>query len=168
MANLNSQLHKKITELCHDGDELVKSHDEIGALRKYHEAWKLLPEPKEDWEAATWVLSAIGDTHFMLGDHKNAIAALSNALQCPDALGNPFIHLQLREYIMRMGEKVKGRMKLARAYMAGGKEILVPKIQNIWCFFNHYKPPVERTRFDRPQANSGFGVGFNGFGLAGQ
>jgi hypothetical protein len=27
-------------------------------------AWDLLPEPQADWEAATWILGAIGDVNF--------------------------------------------------------------------------------------------------------
>jgi transposase len=32
----------------------------------YLQAWDLLPEPKTEWEAATWLLAAIGDANFQI------------------------------------------------------------------------------------------------------
>ncbi len=38
----------------------------------FEQAWKLLPEPKADWEASTWLLAAIGDCQFQLQDYPSA------------------------------------------------------------------------------------------------
>ncbi len=123
MNSLNDSIHAKVTELCRRGDDLMTSKDIQGALREYHEAWILLPEPKEDWEAATWILSAIGDAHFQANDFKHAASAFSNAVRCPDGLGNPFIHLRLGESQFEMGNMEKAKDELTRAYMGGGREL---------------------------------------------
>lgn len=101
----------------------MDASDLQGALREYHAAWQLLPEPKEDWEAATWILSAIGDAHFQSRDFAHAVSALSNALRCPDALGNPFIHLRLGESQFEVGNMERAKDELTRAYMGGGREL---------------------------------------------
>lgn len=121
--NLADATHEKIVEFCAEGDLLVKSGDFRGALHLYHDSWKLLPEPKEDWDAATWILSAIGDVHFFLGDYKNTISALSNALRCPNGLGNPFIHLRIGEAAFELGEIDRAKDELTRAYMGAGRDI---------------------------------------------
>ena len=123
MKSLSDDLHEQITALSQEGDNLVNDNDYIGGLRKYHRAWALLPEPKEDWHAATWLLSAIGDAHFFARDFKNAIAALSNALRCPNGLGNPFVHLRLGESYFELGDVRAAQDELARAYMGSGLDI---------------------------------------------
>jgi tetratricopeptide (TPR) repeat protein len=123
MTILAYDLYNRIKSLCKDGDALVESNDSLGGLRKYHRAWRLLPEPKEKWEAATWILSAIGDAHFGSGDYQHAISALTNALSCPDGLGNPFIHLRLGESYLELGDTLKAQDELARAYMGSGNGI---------------------------------------------
>jgi hypothetical protein len=71
-------------------------------LTHFYRAWKVLPEPKEDWEAATWILSATGDAHLSLKDYAKGMAAFTNAVHCPGGLGNPFIPLRLGEVVVRL------------------------------------------------------------------
>jgi tetratricopeptide (TPR) repeat protein len=123
MKELDDTTHSRISSLSQEGDELVNAGRSHAALRKYHEAWAILPEPKEDWEAATWLLSAIGDTHFLLKDYPNAIAALRNATDCPNGIGNPFIHLRLGQSYFELGDMAKASDELVRAYMGGGREL---------------------------------------------
>jgi tetratricopeptide (TPR) repeat protein len=121
--SLDDSIHDEITKLCEQGDSLVKSGDFRGALRLFHRSWKLLPEPKEDWDASTWILTAIGDAHFFLGDFQNVIAALSNAVHCPNGLGNPFVHLRLGEAAFELGQMDRAKDELTRAYMGAGRDI---------------------------------------------
>jgi tetratricopeptide (TPR) repeat protein len=120
---LSDDLHHRITALTEEGDDLVDANDYIGALRKYDQAWALLPEPKEDLEVATWLLSAIADAHFFAGDFKNAVSALAQALRCPDGPGNPFLHLRLGQSYFELGDVRRAQDELTRAYMCKGRDI---------------------------------------------
>lgn len=120
---LDDALYGEIQALCEQGNSLVESRDFRGALRLFHRSWELLPEPREEWDAATWILSAIGDVHFFLGDYPNVIAAMSNAIRCPEGLGNPFIHLRLGEAAYELGQFERAKDELTRAFMGAGKEI---------------------------------------------
>jgi hypothetical protein len=51
-------------------------------------AWDLLPEPQTDWEAATWILGAIGDVNLQQGNYEAGRDNLAMAMQCPNAIGN--------------------------------------------------------------------------------
>ena len=42
----------------------------------FQQAWDLLPEPAVQWEAATWILAALGDVYFLSGDYEAARAYL--------------------------------------------------------------------------------------------
>jgi tetratricopeptide (TPR) repeat protein len=141
--NLDDSLHEEISKLCEQGDKLAMSDDYKGALRLYHRSWNLLPEPKEDWEAATWILSAIGDAHYFTGDFANTMAAMSNALACPDGLGNPFIHLRLGEAAFELGDLDRARDELTRAYMGAGKEIFSEEDPKYLAYLNTVLKPMQ-------------------------
>jgi hypothetical protein len=68
-------------------------------------------------------LAAIGDACF-LGDYRSsAREALEYAMSCPDAVGNPFLHLRLGQVLLDAGEEDAAADNLMRAYMGAGAEI---------------------------------------------
>jgi hypothetical protein len=69
MPDLSDSLHAEIERLCAVGDELAKRQEFTQALQSYWAAWDLLPDPKVQWEAATWILGAVGDANFLSGDY---------------------------------------------------------------------------------------------------
>ncbi|WEK07294.1 MAG: tetratricopeptide repeat protein [Candidatus Pseudomonas colombiensis] len=86
-------------------------------------AWELIPQPKENWEAATWVLAAIADALYLSGDLAAARDTLEHAMHCPDALGNPFLHLRLGQVLFDSGAPDQAADQLMRAYMGAGAAI---------------------------------------------
>jgi hypothetical protein len=84
----------------------------------------LYPEAlQQDWNAATWILAAIGDANFLGGDYVAGRDNLSMAMHCPKALGNPFLHLRLGQCQFELGDLDRAADELARAYMAAGRDI---------------------------------------------
>lgn len=120
---LDDETHERITELCEQGDEDVDEERYDEAIAKYNQALALIPEPVTDWEAATWVLTALGETYFFKGDYEKARQSLTDAMHCPDAIGNPLIHLRLGQAQFELGNMDRARDELARAYMGGDEEI---------------------------------------------
>jgi tetratricopeptide (TPR) repeat protein len=123
MAELDDRTHAEIQELSARGDELAEQGDYAHALRIYWKAWDLLPEPRTEWEAATWLLAAIGDANFLGGDFAAGRDNLSNAMHCPNAIGNPFLHLRLGQCQFELGDLDRAADELTRAMMGGGEEI---------------------------------------------
>ena len=76
-----------------------------------------------NYSATTWLLTAIGESYLLSGDYENANDVLQQAMHCPDAIGNPFIHLILGQAQFELGNFARAKDNLARAYMGGGKEI---------------------------------------------
>lgn len=120
---LPGALHEEIVALSKEGDGLAEGRRFEDALTKYHAAFRLLPEPREDWSAATWLLAAIGDAHFLSGHTEEAATAFSRAMHCPDAIGNPFLHLRLGQCHLTLGDEAKAADELTRAYAMAGIEI---------------------------------------------
>ena len=59
--NLDPHLHTRIRRFCEIGDTFAAEGKYPQAIEAYQYAWNLLPAPKTRWEAATWLLAAIGD-----------------------------------------------------------------------------------------------------------
>jgi hypothetical protein len=120
---LPDQLYDKVTDLSEAGDELVEKGRFKDGLLKYEAALALLPRPREQWEAFTWLMAAVGDAHFAEGDHAGTVDAMERAMKGPDAIGNPFIHLRLGEARLELGHEKAALDELVRAYMGAGEEI---------------------------------------------
>jgi tetratricopeptide (TPR) repeat protein len=119
---MDDAIYAQLTAHTNRGNELTEQEQYLAALTEFEQALTLIPEPVEDWEAATWVLASIGDCHFMLRDYPRAHRAFSHAVACPGGLGNWFIHLRLGEIQFELGNMTRAADELARAYMAHGKE----------------------------------------------
>jgi tetratricopeptide (TPR) repeat protein len=115
--------YAKIKALCAEGDDLGDQEDYAAALEKYWIAFDLIPEPKEDWEAALWVLVAIGDANFLTQGYEAGRENLSAAMHCPGGIGNPFIHMRLGQCQFELGNLDQAADELTRAYAIAGDEI---------------------------------------------
>ncbi|MBU3107966.1 tetratricopeptide repeat protein [Clostridium gasigenes] len=123
MSHLPEKIYKEITNLCSLGDGLVEEQKYSQALNKYFEALDLLPQPETEWEASTWILTAIGDTNFIMKNYEVGRDNLASAMHCPGAIGNPFIHMRLGQCRYELGEYEKAADEFARAFLLEGEEI---------------------------------------------
>jgi tetratricopeptide (TPR) repeat protein len=133
VAELPDVLHAKIAEVCAAGDALAGSGKYAEAIARYRTAWMLLPEPREQWTAASWIQVAIADAHFLAGEFAQAIAPLNAALLAGE-IGNPFVHLRRGECLLETGRRDEAIQELTRAYMGAGREIFQnedPKYLNV-------------------------------------
>jgi tetratricopeptide (TPR) repeat protein len=152
MAELDDTVHDKIKSLCSEGDKFAEQRDFPRALELYWSAWDLLPEPKTEWDAATWILAAIGDANFLGGDFGAGRDNLSNVMRCPDAIGNPFLHFRLGQCHFELGDLDKSADELTRALMGAGEAIFQENDPKYWAFLKtRLKPPTGGWLTDRKQ-----------------
>lgn len=123
MAELPDDVYERIKALCADGDNLADADEFAAALARYWSAWDLLPEPRTQWNAATWILAAVGDANFLSGDYVAGRDFLATAMHCPEAIGNPFLHLRLGQCRYELGDLDRAADELARAYMGDGEDV---------------------------------------------
>lgn len=120
---LPAQVHQAIQRFCADGDKLAANEEFEAAIAEYNRAWEIVPDPKNDWNASTWILAAIADAAFLAGYKTSAREALDYAMTCPDAIGNPFLHLRRGQVLLDVGDEAEAADELIRAYMGGGLEL---------------------------------------------
>jgi tetratricopeptide (TPR) repeat protein len=109
--------------MAEEGERQMASGDLRGAFRSLYEALNLLPEPRQQWNAAGWLLVGMGECAFRLGQWEAAVGPLQDAMICPGTLGNPWVHLRLGQVRYELDEKDRAADELARAYMGGGREV---------------------------------------------
>jgi tetratricopeptide (TPR) repeat protein len=143
MAELPDETHERIQKLCKEGDALANTGRYPAALEQYWAAWDMLPEPQTDWEAATWILAAIGNANFLGGDFAAGVDNLSMAMHCPDAIGNPFLHLRLGQCLVEVGNVDRAADELARAYMGAGADIFEGADKYFAFLKTRLQPPPE-------------------------
>lgn len=134
MATLDDKIYQQVLEHCDHGDELAEDGKYAEALEQYQKAFELLPPPKYIWQAATWVLTAMGDTYYLNEDFANGVKSLSDAMRCPDAVGNPFIHLRLGQCHYEVGNTESAANELTRAYALEGEGIFEDEKPEYWAF----------------------------------
>lgn len=137
MSNeLPAQLHDEVQRLSAAGDVCASAGRFDEAIERYNAAWALIPEPKTEWNASTWLLAAIGDAAFLGGFGGTALDALRFAMHCPDGIGNPFLHLRLGQVLFDQGDQDAAADELARAYMGAGAEIFDQEERRYFAFLN--------------------------------
>ncbi len=123
LMKLPEALMSQIEACCREGDRLAEEGMHDQAISQFQGALRLIPEPKSDWEASTWILAALGDSSYLKQDYYGAATCLREAMYCPNAIGNPFIHLRLGQVEFELGNLEAAADELARAFMGGGKDI---------------------------------------------
>lgn len=120
---LDDQVHGELANLCAEGDDLARAGEFRDAIARYNQAWALIPEPRYEWRASTWVLAAIADASFLGGYRTTARDALDYVMYCPDAIGNPFLHLRRGQVLYDDSQLDAAADELMRAYMGAGREV---------------------------------------------
>lgn len=120
---LEPTLYETIKASCANGDRLAEAGNFEQAIAAYNQAWEAVPEPKNQWNASTWILAAIADAAFLAGYFQSAREALAYAMTCPDGPGNPFLHLRYGQTLFEKAELDAAADELMRAWMGAGSEI---------------------------------------------
>ena len=142
MAELSDELHEEISLLSERGDHFAEAGEYRAAIRNYEEAYALLPEPRDDWEAATWLHAAIADAHFYCREFAEARDAMDRAAASPDGLGNPFVHLRLGQTSLELGDEARALAELSRAYALVGEKIFAEDDLKYWAWFESRPKPA--------------------------
>ena len=120
---LEDNLYNQIVSLAEEGDDFAEKEIFGSAISKYNEALDLLPEPKTDWEAATWLYVALGDALFSDKDFDAALDAYEKALMSPDGTVNPYVWFCIGEVFYELGNFEKAKAHFMSAYLLDGEEI---------------------------------------------
>jgi tetratricopeptide (TPR) repeat protein len=153
MDKLPKELIDAIDGLCRQGDQFAGMEQYDDAIDKYGQAWELLPDPRDRWPAATWILMSAGDAHFRLKEYGEAAELLVDALDYPHGDENPFLALRLGQCLLELGQLNEAANALEEAYRLGGDELFAdedPKYLGFIKAQTKIEPTRPKGRFNRP------------------
>jgi tetratricopeptide (TPR) repeat protein len=142
-SNIDDDTYSRILELSRQGDAYTKQKDFAKAIECYPQAFDLVPEPFEAYKASTWLLTAIGESYLLIDDYEEARHALQEAMYCPGAIGNPYVHLKLGQAQFELGNFQRAQDELARAYIIEGKEIFEDEDPKYYEYLKTFLQGVE-------------------------
>jgi tetratricopeptide (TPR) repeat protein len=108
------------------------------AITLWEQALNLIPNPKQEYEAANWLYSSIRDGYFMLNNFEESAAYFTKAKF--GGYDNPFIMLRLGQSFYATNKLEEALEYLLRAYMLEGKEIFKGEDKK---YFAHLKSKVK-------------------------
>lgn len=120
---MDDALFNTIDALADEGEALLDDAKFAEAATKFAAAFSHVPSPYQDWEISIWLLTALGESHFLSGNYQAASDAFTKALECPDAEDSPPIHMRLGQAEFELGNKEKGAEYMLKAYEEEGEEL---------------------------------------------
>jgi hypothetical protein len=123
VATLPAETFATVRARAEEGERRMAAGDFRGAFDLFVEALNLLPDPREQWNAAGWLLVPLGENAARAGNFAAAEAPLADAMWCPGTIGNPWVHLRNGQVRYELGQMDRAPDELARAYMGGGRGI---------------------------------------------
>ena len=122
-TDLDDAIYDKIDVLSDEGDAFAEAEKFDLALEKFKEALTLIPDPKTEWEPATWLYASMGDMYFNKNDFAAAAESFRNAMNCPEGNTNPFILLRLGECLYETNDMAGAKEHLLQAYSLESADI---------------------------------------------
>jgi tetratricopeptide (TPR) repeat protein len=122
MPQLPTKVQDAIDRLAEEGNRLMDQGAYKAAEEVFQKGLAQLPEPKSEWEATLWFLTAIGDAQFHRGAHQAARANWRDAL-LNGGIGNPFVHLRFGQTLYELGQMKDSADELLRALLLAGEDI---------------------------------------------
>lgn len=120
---LPDDIYARVVALSDEGNDFFDADQPTEAMAKWQAALALLPQPRTNWEAATWLYASIGDACLQMNQPQDARDALLDALNCPDGMANPFIHFRLGQATARLSGMDAAVEHFLKAYMLDGEDI---------------------------------------------
>lgn len=119
---LKDYLYNQIESLSEKGNEAMDNERYDEAISFFQQAYNLLPAPKEEWEAYTWIMASIGDAYFSKQEYQSSLEYFRKCYNNGD-VDNPFILLRIGENYLELNDSEMAKEFLLRAYMLEGKKI---------------------------------------------
>lgn len=119
---LSDAIYNELSGLADQGNVSIDQGHFNEAILLWQEALQLLPEPVTQWQAAFWLYASIAEGYYQLERFDEAIVALTQAMECPEAKENPYPYFMLGKCYWRLNHE-RAAEYLLKAYDLDGEGI---------------------------------------------
>lgn len=124
MKDLEPELKEQVVALCQKGMEQAEIERFEPSNRSFSKVYELLPEPKEEWKAYTWLRASMADNYFELKLFKEALIFFQEAVEKDeDYKTNAFVRMRIGQCIFELEGESAALADLKLAYSMGGDEV---------------------------------------------
>ena len=116
---IDNKLEDEIISIVESGNLDRIKKDFSSALNKYNQAWKLIPEPKLDWEMARWICSCMYRVYFEMTDFSNAKNWAEIALQTSGSDIDTSVAIDMGMVCYELGQYDESYKYFGEAYNLG-------------------------------------------------
>lgn len=120
---LDDQLYSRILAFSNQGEKYFDQRQFDKAIAEYEQALSLIPMPQSDWEASTWINTALGDSYFLMKKYEPALNYFYDAYKGPNANDNPFINMRIGQCLFELNNLEKSEDYLLKAFMLDGEKV---------------------------------------------
>ncbi|MDC0230512.1 hypothetical protein OAK19_00965 [Aureispira] len=138
MQYKGDEVFDRIEVLCEQGEAYIERGKYRSALQKFWKAFDLLPEPKIQYPSGTWLLTAIGDLNFIVGNFDGGIKNLTEAKKFTAGTNNGFINFRLGQCQYEKGNIKEALKEFNIAYKLEGITIFEDEDPTYLTFFNKH------------------------------
>ncbi len=129
---LDKKIHEEIVELCNKGNEWEDKEKYDQAIHYFEKAFHLLPIPKTDWQAGSWILTAIGDCYFFKEEYEKALEYMRHNEIYPNGIDTGFQQLRIGQSYFELNKMEAAQEYLMRAYLLGDEELFREEDEKYW------------------------------------
>ena len=110
--------------MCEKGMEQAEIERYMPSNRTYTKVYELLPEPKHEWKAYTWLLASMADNHYELKEYQEGLRLLDEVLERDEEYKeNAYIRMRRGACQFEILGKNAAEQELKIAYEMGGDEV---------------------------------------------
>lgn len=124
MQDLEPILKSQVVALCEMAVEMQDEERFHAANRELTKVLELLPEPKSDWKAYSWLVANMADNHFEQKEYTEAYALLVEVFELgAEADQNPFLLMRRGQCALELEKQDEAVEYLVKAFELGTKEV---------------------------------------------
>lgn len=113
----------QIDQYAMRGDVLMEEGKIAEAVALYEKGYKIIPEPKEAYEASLWFLVAIGDAYWYNKNWDKALPYFEQSLGVKGGTDNPFVFLRKGQLLYELGDEEGAYEALKQGFDWEGAEL---------------------------------------------
>ena len=124
MKDLEPELKAQVVDICNKAVEAQEEERFHASNRYLQDVYELLPEPKSEWKAYTWLISSMADNHFEQDEYVAAFEKFEEVFTLDDESNeNAYLCLRRGQCALELEHDDLAKQLLIRAFELEGKEL---------------------------------------------
>jgi len=124
MSELEDTIKALVVPLCEKAVQQQDNERYDGSNRSLQKVLDLIPEPKHEWKAYSWLQLSRADNYYELKQYTEALELISDTLTRDNSSqSNPYVMMRYGQCLFEINKKTEAKDALKKALELGGEEI---------------------------------------------